>query len=53
MGSSKDRPADMDSLSMKWGKQTRTTSMSTVAKVSGGAVEAKGPKVTRRTPGKS
>lgn len=53
-----NRPADMDSLKMnhsghKRGVQPSRTSMSTVAKVSGGAVEAKGPKVPRRTPGKT
>lgn len=47
----KDRPADMDSTKMKFGKVSPRTSMSTVAKVSGGPVESKGPKVAARTPG--
>ena len=42
----------MDSTKMKFGKVPSRTSMATVAKVSGGSVEVKGPKVDRRTPGK-
>lgn len=51
MGSSKDRPAGMDSLKIDWGKKQPKTSMSDVAKVAGGRVDAgRDTKVPRRTP---